>query len=76
MIRIKQLLCLKINNKKNKKQQLLTALKLSYYTRKKKLNIKKKFTLLKHIDYNYNIGFKSKLPNLYHNINFNWVLKR
>lgn len=75
MIYIKQWFYIK-NNKNDKKQQFLKALKLSYYNRKKKLKLKNIFNLLKNNNINYNLGVKSKLPILYHNINFNWLLKK
>ena len=76
MISIRQWLFTKNNNKKYKKQQFLKALKLSYINRKKKLKSKFLFSLLQNIKLNNNIGFKSKLPIIYHNINFNWLLKK
>nr|YP_009186576.1 ORF-D [Cyclospora cayetanensis]AKO71997.1 ORF-D [Cyclospora cayetanensis]ANJ44350.1 ORF-D [Cyclospora cayetanensis]ANN13284.1 ORF-D [Cyclospora cayetanensis]ANN13313.1 ORF-D [Cyclospora cayetanensis]ANN13342.1 ORF-D [Cyclospora cayetanensis] len=64
------------NNKKYKKQQILKALKLSYTIRKKKLNSTFIFSKLNNIILYTNIGIKSKIPNIFHNINFNWLLKK
>lgn len=67
----------KKNNKKYKKQQFLKALKLSHTHRKKKLTFKScRFFSKSNIKYNKNIGIKALTPNIYYNINLNWLLNK
>lgn len=76
MISIKKWIFSKNNNKKYKKQQLLKALKISYINRKNKFFFKTLFFTIKNINLNKNIGIKSNLPFISHNININWLLKK
>ena len=70
---MKKWLFSKKNKKRNKEQQALKALKLSYIDRKKKLKIKKLFSL----SYYDNYSSKKKIGvkfNKFTPFNINWLL--